>query len=176
MIAHATLPKLEPCPVCFNDDLSSLKQLNGCGHSVCGDCKRGMYTVQNQFVNWMKVFRKDNKRIILKLMKCPICRTIEKPTLELLEENSRLGFVGICNVVNPNPVVNPNTLVNRILLNAFLRQNPIRRASRTRALSSNPLLPCQRTGCRRKCRTRGRCPNHPDVGCCETHSGCDQCH
>jgi hypothetical protein len=35
---------------------------------------------------------------------------------------------------------------------------------------------CQRTGCRRKCRTRERCPNHPDVGCCWGHSGCDQCH
>lgn len=147
MIAQATLPEvlpkplpeLEPCPVCFNDDLSSLKRLNGCGHSVCGDCKFGLYAAQNQFVNWMKVFRKDNKRIKLKLMKCPICRTIEKPTLELLKENSRLGFVGICNLVNP-------------------------------------LLPCQNSGCTRKCRTRDRCPNHHAVPCCARHSGCDQCH
>jgi hypothetical protein len=32
----------EPCPVCFNDDITSLKPLNGCGHSLCGECKKSL--------------------------------------------------------------------------------------------------------------------------------------
>ena len=172
MNAQAILSEPEPCPVCFNDETSSLKRLNGCGHSICGDCKYEMYHRYNQFKYSGELSTKDFNfiqplhAVDMKLLKCPICRTIEKPSYKLALENAKIqveknvpGLVLVFDLSNPNP--NPN---------------PIQRARRTRALSTNPLLPCQRTGCRRKCRTRERCPNHPDVGCCQVHSGCDQCH
>jgi hypothetical protein len=172
MNAQATLSEPEPCPVCFNDDVSSLKRLNGCGHSICGDCKYEMYHRYNQFKYSGELSTKDFnfiqplQAVDMKLLKCPICRTIEKPSHKLALENAKIqleknvpGLVLVFDLSNPNP--NPN---------------PIQRARRTRALSTNPLLPCQRTGCRRKCRTRDRCPNHPDVGCCWAHLGCNQCH
>ena len=66
----------EPCPVCFNDDITSLKPLNGCGHSLCGDCKTTLKKQINQ-----RIIKHD-----VTLVKCPICRAIEKPTREDLEK------------------------------------------------------------------------------------------
>jgi len=160
MIAQAILPEIlpetlsellpetllepEPCPVCFNDDLSSLKRLNGCGHSVCGDCKTGLYAAQNQFKTSTQILKKEKKKIIMKLLKCPICRTVEKPTCGLARENAEIqigknvSLIQLCNM-------------------------------------QNPLKHCQNAGCTRQCRTRDRCPNHPEVPCCLRHTGCDRC-
>ena len=66
----------EQCPVCFNDDITSLKPLNGCGHSLCGDCKTSLKKQNNQ-----RVIKHD-----VTLVKCPLCRAIEKPTCEDLEK------------------------------------------------------------------------------------------
>ena len=66
----------EQCPVCFNDDITSLKPLNGCGHSLCGDCKSMLKKQNNQ-----RVIKHD-----VTLVKCPLCRAIEKPTCEDLEK------------------------------------------------------------------------------------------
>ena len=176
MIAQATLREPEPCPVCFNDERSSLKRLNGCGHSICGDCKYEMYHSHNQFEFSGELSTEDFGfinplyAVDMKLLKCPICRTIEKPTHRLAAENTKIQFEkNKLSLVLAFDLSNPNN-------NTFPNTNPNPPARRTRTLSSNPLMRCQRTGCQRKCRTRGRCPNHPDVGCCETHSGCDQCH
>ena len=161
MIAQATLPKLEPCPVCFNDDLSSLKRLNGCGHSVCGDCKFEMYDEQNQFVLQKIKIQID---FVMKLLKCPICRSNEKPTCDLARENSETQIgkhVRLIEEFNPflSPRFDPH-LISRAI-------NPNRRRV--------PMRHCQNSDCTRKCRTRDRCPNHHAVPCCARHSGCDQC-
>jgi hypothetical protein len=153
MNAQAILSEPEPCPVCFNDDVSSLKRLNGCGHSICGDCKSEIYITWNQFEYSTQILKKENTKIIMKLMKCPICRTIEKPTCGLVRENAKvqigigLGLIKVCNLKNPDqPATNLNSLMR-----------------------------CQSFGCTRRNRTRRRCPNHPEISCCAGHWRCDQC-
>jgi hypothetical protein len=73
----------EPCPVCFNDDISSLVRLRGCGHSICKDCKNNLTKTNNQFVTQMFFAGRNHCRVIS--VKCPICRAIEKPSNQVLE-------------------------------------------------------------------------------------------
>ncbi len=73
----------EPCPVCFNDDISSLKRLKGCGHSICGDCKKNLTKTNNQFVR--KAFFAGRHSCTIISVKCPICRAIEKDNHVVLQ-------------------------------------------------------------------------------------------
>jgi hypothetical protein len=73
----------EPCPVCFNDDISSFVRLRGCGHSICGDCKNNLKKTNNQYVSQMLFAGRHRCTVVS--VKCPMCRAIEKPSYQVLE-------------------------------------------------------------------------------------------
>jgi hypothetical protein len=130
------------------------------------------------------------------LVKCPMCRAIEKPSYQQLEsqilwlldeiayKNRRI--VQLCDgrlasVVPPTPPVPVIDLVGprpatpgEVVALLGLARAP---RTRTRANANNPLMFCQRTDCRRKIRTRDRCRNHPETPCCQScrWSGCNTC-
>lgn len=66
---------LESCPVCLNDE-TSCTRLKGCGHAICKDCKNNLKKTNNQHI--INKFEQ-------KLVKCPMCRAIEKPSYQQLE-------------------------------------------------------------------------------------------
>lgn len=70
----------EPCPVCFNDDISSLVRLRGCGHSICRDCKKNLKKTNNQCVSQMLFAGRHRCWVVS--VKCPMCRAIEKQPIK----------------------------------------------------------------------------------------------
>ena len=178
---------VESCPVCFGDDVA-IRKLKGCGHSICVGCKNNLKKTSNQHI--LNNFNQT-------LVKCPMCRAIEKPSYQQLEQQvQRLldeiayknrRIVQLCDghlasVVQPTPVVpprpqqvpvidlvgpRPSTPGEVVALLGLARAPPAPR-SRSRANANNPLMFCQRTNCRRKIRTRERCRNHPDTPCCQS--------
>jgi len=193
----------EPCPVCFNDDITSLTPLNGCGHSICGDCK--------------SMLKKQNAQRIIKhdvtLVKCPICRAIENPTCEELEKqiervealnrhltqslvdkdhtirrltqqlNHYILFLStpLINMVDDQerPVQRPVQRPVNPPVNPSVQQpaNPPTPNRPTRRNNPNrpPLMFCHRTGCTGRNRTRGRCIQCNETPCCSRHMVCTQC-
>jgi hypothetical protein len=186
---------VESCPVCLNDMVSCC-QLIGCGHSICKECKDNLKKTTNQHI--LNNFEQ-------KLVKCPLCRTIEKPSYQQLEhqvqrllneiayKNRRI--VELCDgrlasVVPPTPVVRPTPAVTvidlvgprpatpgEVVALLGLARAPPAQTTRTRANANNPLMFCQRTNCRRKIRTRDRCRTHPETPCCTNCRwiGCNEC-
>jgi hypothetical protein len=176
----------ESCPVCFGDDVA-IRKLKGCGHSICVGCKNNLKKTSNQHI--LNNFNQT-------LVKCPMCRAIEKPSYQQLEQQvQRLldeiayknrRIVQLCDgrlasVVPPTPVVPVIDLVGprpatpgEVVALLGLTRAP---RTRTRAIPNNPLMFCQRTDCRRKIRTRERCRNHPDTPCCQScrWAGCNTC-
>jgi len=168
----------EPCPVCFTDDFSSLKPLRGCGHHVCIGCKNNLKKTNNQHI-----IKYDHS-----FVKCPICRAIEKPTFTQLEQHvERLEILNRSlqlNLTNKNKKIldllcelrgvllfQPPTVINLVdpATNPPRPNPPAPNRPQPLITIRNALNRCQRTGCRRKNRTRDRCRNHPDTPCC---SGC----
>jgi len=176
----------ESCPVCFGDDVA-IRKLKGCGHAICKDCKNNLKKTNNQHI--INNFEQT-------LVKCPMCRAIEKPSYQQLEQQvQRLldeiayknrRIVQLCDgrlasVVPPTPPVPVIDLVGprpatpgEVVALLGLTRAP---RTRTRAIPNNPLMFCQRTDCRRKIRTRDRCRNHPDTPCCQScrWAGCNTC-
>lgn len=176
----------ESCPVCLNDE-TSCSRLKGCGHAICKECKNNLKKTNNQHIL---------NKFDQKLVKCPMCRAIEKPSYQQLEsqilwlldeiayKNRRI--VQLCDgrlasVVPPTPPVPVIDLVGprpatpgEVVALLGLARAP---RTRTRANANNPLMFCQRTDCRRKIRTRDRCRNHPETPCCQScrWSGCNTC-
>lgn len=193
----------EQCPVCFNDDITSLKPLNGCGHSLCGDCKTSLKKQNNQ-----RVIKHD-----VTLVKCPLCRAIEKPTCEDLEKQiERLealngyltqGIVDkdyiirqLSNQLNRYTVFLSTPLINLVDDPDRPVQRPVQRPvnppvnppvqrpanppTPNRPTGRNnpnrpPLMFCHRTGCTGRNRTRGRCLRCHETPCCSRHMVCTQC-
>jgi hypothetical protein len=177
---------VESCPVCFGDDVA-IRKLKGCGHSICVGCKNNLKKTSNQHI--LNNFNQT-------LVKCPMCRAIEKPSYQQLEQQvQRLldeiayknrRIVQLCDgrlasVVPPIPPVPVIDLVGprpatpgEVVALLGLTRAP---RTRTRAIPNNPLMFCQRTDCRRKIRTRDRCRNHPDTPCCQSCRwiGCNEC-
>lgn len=178
---------LESCPVCLTDE-TACSRLKGCGHAICKDCKNNLKKTNNQHI--INKFEQ-------KLVKCPMCRAIEKPSYQQLEyqilrlldeidyKNRRI--VQLCDgrlasVVPPRPptqvidLVGPvPTTPGQVVAVMGLARAP--RAQSTRVNANNPLMFCQRTYCRRKIRTRDRCRNHPETPCCAScrWGGCNTC-
>jgi hypothetical protein len=176
----------ESCPICLNDD-TSCSRLKGCGHAICKECKNNLKRTNNQHIL---------NKFDQKLVKCPMCRAIEKPSYQQLEsqilwlldeidyKNRRI--VQLCDghlasMVPPTPPVPVIDLVGprpatpgEVVALLGLARAP---RTRTRAIPNNPLMFCQRTDCRRKIRTRERCRNHPDTPCCQScrWAGCNTC-
>jgi hypothetical protein len=63
------------CPVCFTEE--GLRELNGCGHSICGDCENSLKRTNGQYT--------ETLGLSVKYIKCPLCRQYEKKTYEQLE-------------------------------------------------------------------------------------------
>jgi len=63
------------CPVCFTEE--GLRELNGCGHSICGDCENSLKRTPGQYT--------ETLGLSVKYIKCPLCRQYEKKTYEQLE-------------------------------------------------------------------------------------------
>lgn len=63
------------CPVCFTEE--GLRELNGCGHSICGDCENSLKRTPGQ--------NTETLGLSVKYIKCPLCRQYEKKTYEQLE-------------------------------------------------------------------------------------------
>jgi len=183
----------ESCPVCLNDE-TSCSRLKGCGHAICKECKNNLKKTSNQHI--LNNFNQT-------LVKCPMCRAIEKPSYQQLEQQvQRLldeiayknrRIVQLCDghlasVVPPTPMVPPRppqvpvidlvgprpATPGEVVALLGLARAP---RTRTRAIPNNPLMFCQRTDCRRKIRTRERCRNHPDTPCCQScrWAGCNTC-
>ena len=176
----------ESCPVCFGDDVA-IRKLKGCGHAICKDCKNNLKKTNNQHI--INNFEQT-------LVKCPMCRAIEKPSYQQLEQQvQRLldeiayknrRIVQLCDgrlasVVPPTPPTQAVDLVGprpatpgEVVALLGLTRAP---RTRTRAIPNNPLMFCQRTDCRRKIRTRDRCRNHPETPCCTScrWAGCNTC-
>lgn len=72
---NQTKVETESCPVCFTEE--GLRKLNGCGHSICGDCDARLKTTPGQFT--------ETLGLSVKYIKCPLCRQTEKKTYEQLE-------------------------------------------------------------------------------------------
>lgn len=72
---NQTKVETESCPVCFTEE--GLRKLNGCGHSICGDCEYGLKRTLGQFT--------ETPGLSVKYIKCPLCRQTEKKTYEQLE-------------------------------------------------------------------------------------------
>jgi hypothetical protein len=177
---------VESCPVCFGDDVA-IRKLKGCGHSICVGCKNNLKKTNNQHI--LNNFNQT-------LVKCPMCRAIEKPSYQQLEQQvlrlldeiayKNRRIVQLCDgrlasVVPPTPPVPVIDLVGprpatpgEVVALLGLARAP---RTRTRAIPNNPLMFCQRTDCRRKIRTRDRCRNHPDTPCCQScrWAGCNTC-
>jgi hypothetical protein len=182
---------VESCPVCFGDDVA-IRKLKGCGHSICVGCKNNLKKTSNQHI--LNNFNQT-------LVKCPMCRAIEKPSYQQLEQQvQRLldeiayknrRIVQLCDgrlasVVPPTPHVpvidlvgpRPATPGQVVAVMGLARAPPAQRTrTRARANTNIPLMFCQRTDCRRKIRTRDRCRNHPDTPCCQScrWAGCNTC-
>lgn len=178
----------EPCPVCFNDDISSLKRLRGCGHSICGDCKNNLTKTNNQYVSQMFFAGRNHCRVIS--VKCPICRSIEKPSYQVLETQISLLKKHIKDIEaklldtqvieiqlrervrkleRPPPTI-PRAEVIDLVEPVGPPNPPVQRAT-----NQNPLMFCRTTGCISTKRTRSRCRNHLAVACCSRCIRCDQC-
>ena len=189
----------EQCPVCFNDDITSLKPLNGCGHSLCGDCKTTLKKQNNQ-----RVIKHD-----VTLVKCPICRAIEKPTCEDLEKQiERLealngyltqGIVDkdyiirqLSNQLNRYTAFLSTPLINLVDDPDRPVQRPVQRPvnppanppanppTPNRPTGRNnpnrpPLMLCHRSNSTVRHRTRGRCRLCNETPCCSLHKVCTQC-
>jgi hypothetical protein len=177
---------LESCPVCLNDE-TSCSRLKGCGHAICKECKNNLKKTNNQHI--LNNFDQ-------KLVKCPMCRAIEKPSYQQLEsqilwlldeidyKNRRI--VQLCDghlasMVPPRPPTQNVGLVGPrpATPGQVVAVMGLARAPRTRARANTniPLMFCQRTDCRRKIRTRDRCRNHPETPCCTScrWAGCNTC-
>ena len=185
----------EPCPVCFNDDISSLVRLRGCGHSICGDCKKNLTKTNNQYVSQMLFAGRHRCRVIS--VKCPMCRAIEKPSNQVLETQISLLRKHIKDVEakllekqvieinlreqlrnqSRNPPTIPRAEVIDLVEPVQPPNPPVQRSvSRNqRPTNQNPLMFCQSAGCTRRNRTRDTCSNHPEIPCCAKHWACDQC-
>ena len=175
---NTKITNLEPCPVCFNDDVASLIKLNPCGHFICLDCKE----LITQKTNKCKYIRfrfdeLDEKGFRCSVIMCPLCRTFEKPTKKYKRRISLMLTKTY-----------PKNAMHKELLNWFKVKIPLAkcqtfrctRTIRTRAISTNPLAKCQTVGCTGKNRTRERCRIHPETPCCLTCTskfwmGCRQC-
>ena len=72
---NQTNVEAESCPVCFTEE--GLRKLNGCGHSICGDCETNLKRTPGQFT--------ETLGLSVKYIKCPLCRQTEKKTYEQLE-------------------------------------------------------------------------------------------
>ena len=157
----------EPCPVCFNDDVASLRKLNPCGHFICLDCKELITQKTNKCKNIRFRFDElDEKGFRCSFIMCPLCRTFEEPT----EKYKRRISLMLTKTY-------PKNAMHQELLNWFKLRTPLQVANPT---IKNPLAKCQTVGCTRKIRTRERCRIHPEVPCCSTCSsyfwrGCRQC-
>jgi hypothetical protein len=68
----------EVCPVCLMSELNCSNSfvINGCGHTICNSC-------EPQIRKKFSIMDKDN---IMKVIKCPICRSPEIPTTEMLKD------------------------------------------------------------------------------------------
>lgn len=195
----------EPCPVCFNDDVSSLERLIGCGHTICRDCKYNLKKTSNQNVSQLLYAGRHHCTIVS--VKCPICRAIEKPSYQLLETKISMLKKHIKDIEakllekqvieiqlreqlrnqTRNPPSIPRTEVHTTIPRAEVinlvgpesQVNPsAQRPVRRnqRPCNPTPLMFCQSAGCTRRNRTRDRCRNHPEVPCCKKHYRvCDQC-
>lgn len=179
------------CPICLNDDISKLTQLIGCGHSVCGACKEHLTKTNNQFVM--------NKHFQT-LVKCPICRAIEKPTYEQLEEQvTRLSGLlddrqqlleELFNIWKAEQRQRPSNppVIAPVQRHVVAFQRPVEvvhvPVAVQRPANAPPVIVhrrsilnyCQSAGCSRRNRTRDRCINHPNTPCCRScHRLCDLC-
>jgi len=67
------------CPICIEVklDTSNTTTIYGCGHGLCCDC----YNVLKENFS-----TNDNEGLGIQLIKCPMCRGIEKPSPETLKE------------------------------------------------------------------------------------------
>jgi len=65
------------CPICL-DTPGQFKTLSGCGHKVCLPCEENLKNTPHQ--------HKLNDVLKKKFVKCPICRSFEKPLYEDLEK------------------------------------------------------------------------------------------
>jgi len=65
------------CPICLETPLE-FKTISGCGHKVCLPCEESLKNTIHQ--------HKLNDVLKKKFVKCPICRSFEKPNYEDLEK------------------------------------------------------------------------------------------
>jgi len=78
----------EPCPICY-DDLDTVTQhkFGNCSHSICEGCA----TTMNAQSDYQKVYVRE---LDLHVMKCPVCRSPDKPTYAQLETALRNRVLG----------------------------------------------------------------------------------
>lgn len=178
----------ESCPVCFNDDISCLKRLRGCGHSICGDCKNNLTKTNNQYVSQMLFAGRNHCRVVS--VKCPMCRAIEKPSYQVLETHISLLKKHIKDIeakLLDTQVIEiqlrervrklerpPSTIPRAEVIDLVEPVGPPNPPAQG-ATNQNPLMFCQSAGCRSTKRTRSICRNHPGVPCCSRCIRCDQC-
>ena len=157
----------EPCPVCFNDDRSSLMRLNPCGHFICMDCKELIANKTHKSKNIrFRIDESDEKGFRCSIIECPLCRTFEKPTKKY---KRRIRLI-LTKTYHKKAM--HQELVNRFKVKISV---PVANPK-----NKNPLAKCETVGCTRKNRTRDRCRIHPETPCCRTCTsyfwrGCRQC-
>lgn len=76
------IDECEKCPICLEIlSLENTFTIKGCGHLLCIDCEPKLRNT-----NLSTCYDKDK---LIKVIKCPICRTPEEPSEDLLKKNIR---------------------------------------------------------------------------------------
>ena len=78
----------EPCPICYDDlDIVTQHKFGNCSHCICDGCASTL----NGQTNYQKVYVRE---LDLYVMKCPVCRSPDKPTYAELETALRTRVLG----------------------------------------------------------------------------------
>jgi len=157
----------ESCPVCLTDDTTSWCRLRGCGHYICRGCKTNLKKSMNQYI----INKYDQK-----FVKCPMCRSFEKPSYKHLEQQVKCLLDEVAYKNRRIVELCDGRLAAVLPVQAIGLVHPLPPALHI-GMQPNPLMVCRRNGCTRRNRTRDRCRNHPDTPCCSSCriNGCNTC-
>jgi hypothetical protein len=158
-----TTPHEEECPVCLEHPTQVMKlahsgggfkTINGCGHKLCWGCVSSTIITPGQYMTNAAI---GNKRFI----KCPMCRSFDKPSYEDLEkerdyyrDRATDNVQPVQHRMAPPPIANPRPV---IVAGASLRQR------------------CRNANCETPSSTQRKCPRHRMTFCCRRCYCCDVC-
>ena len=150
----------EECPICLETPTEKMtsahggkgfKIINGCGHQLCWGCDKKISTTPNQFV--------INKTLGKAFIKCPLCRSFDKPSNEELQK--RRDFYK-----------------NKRAYAAIVRRrlaNPSSSQTAHIQLAIPESRYCENSDCISRRLTVRKCPHHILTPCCRECKKCDAC-